>query len=143
MPRPISLPLIVLFSVLVFGGWLQRPSVAADSPDDLRAQVAKLMSQVETLKAENETLKKENQSLRRMLATPSSQPARPTAPTPSPPAASKAPASTVQPPAPKPAGYWITTSSGVRHNSSCRYYMNSNGRAGGPNEGRPCKVCGG
>ena len=38
---------------------------------------------------------------------------------------------------------WITTSSGVRHNSSCRYYMNSNGRKCSKNEGRACKICGG
>lgn len=40
-------------------------------------------------------------------------------------------------------GYWITTSSGVRHNSSCRWYRNSNGRECGPSEGRACKICGG
>ena len=39
--------------------------------------------------------------------------------------------------------YWITTKSRVRHNSSCRYYENSNGRPCGPNEGRACKICGG
>ena len=39
--------------------------------------------------------------------------------------------------------YWITTRSGVRHNSSCRYYHNSNGRPCGPNEGRACRICGG
>jgi len=39
--------------------------------------------------------------------------------------------------------YWITNSSGVRHNSSCRYYMNSNGRKCSKNEGRACKICGG
>lgn len=38
---------------------------------------------------------------------------------------------------------WITNSSGVRHNSSCRYYMNSNGRKCSNNEGRACKICGG
>ncbi len=43
-----------------------------------------------------------------------------------------------------PAGdYWLTTSSGVRHNSKCRYYKKSKGRPCGPNEGRPCKKCGG
>lgn len=39
--------------------------------------------------------------------------------------------------------YWITNSSGVRHNSSCRWYMNSNGRKCSKNEGRACKICGG
>lgn len=40
-------------------------------------------------------------------------------------------------------GYWITTSSGIRHNSGCRYYRNSKGRPCGPNEGRACRICGG
>jgi len=40
--------------------------------------------------------------------------------------------------------YWLTTSSGVRHNSSCRWYHNTkNGRECGSDEGRACKVCGG
>ena len=40
--------------------------------------------------------------------------------------------------------YWISSSSGVRHNSSCRYYQKSKGKRGGKSEGsRACKVCGG
>ncbi len=39
--------------------------------------------------------------------------------------------------------HWITNSSGVRHNSSCRYYENSKGRKCGPDAGRACKICGG
>lgn len=39
--------------------------------------------------------------------------------------------------------YWITNSSGIRHNSSCRYYQNSQGRSCGKDEGRACKICGG
>jgi len=38
---------------------------------------------------------------------------------------------------------WLTIKSGIRHNSSCRYYQNSKGRPCGPNEGRACKICGG
>lgn len=41
------------------------------------------------------------------------------------------------------AGYWLTTSRGKRHNSSCRYYGTTQGRSCGPNEGTPCKTCGG
>lgn len=40
-------------------------------------------------------------------------------------------------------GYWLTNSSGVRHNSSCRWYRRSRGRECGPKEGRACKICGG
>lgn len=39
--------------------------------------------------------------------------------------------------------HWLTTSSGVRHNSTCRYYRTSKGRPCGPDEGRACKICGG
>lgn len=39
--------------------------------------------------------------------------------------------------------YWLTIKSGVRHNSGCRYYQNSNGRAATKSEGRACKICGG
>jgi micrococcal nuclease len=39
--------------------------------------------------------------------------------------------------------FWLTTSSNVRHNSKCRYYQKSKGRPCGPDEGTPCKVCGG
>jgi endonuclease YncB( thermonuclease family) len=36
---------------------------------------------------------------------------------------------------------WITSSTGVRHNSGCRWYMKSNGSFG--TGGRACKICGG
>ena len=39
--------------------------------------------------------------------------------------------------------HWITTSSGVRHNSSCRYFNNSKGRMCLATAGRACKRCGG
>lgn len=41
------------------------------------------------------------------------------------------------------AKYWITSSSGIRHNSRCQHYANSNGRYCGASEGRACKKCGG
>jgi len=40
-------------------------------------------------------------------------------------------------------GHWLTSSSGVRHNSRCKNYRNTKGRECGPNEGRACKICGG
>lgn len=41
-------------------------------------------------------------------------------------------------------GYWLNTGSNVRHNSACRYYMNTkNGRKCTANEGRACGTCGG
>lgn len=41
--------------------------------------------------------------------------------------------------------YWITSSSGIIHNSSCRYYKNSKGYESkdGKDGVRNCKICGG
>ena len=43
----------------------------------------------------------------------------------------------------KKTAYWLTTSSGVRHNSSCRFFKTSPGHAVGHTDGKPCKICGG
>lgn len=39
--------------------------------------------------------------------------------------------------------HWLTSSSGVRHNSSCQHYQTSKGRACSASEGKACKKCGG
>ena len=39
--------------------------------------------------------------------------------------------------------HWLTKSSKKRHNSSCRYFRQSNGRPCGANTGIACKSCGG
>jgi micrococcal nuclease len=40
--------------------------------------------------------------------------------------------------------YWLNTSSGVRHNQSCEYFQKTKkGRFCGPDEGKPCGICGG
>lgn len=41
------------------------------------------------------------------------------------------------------ARYWVTTSSGKTHNSSCRYYANSKGHFSTKGTGNNCKICGG
>jgi hypothetical protein len=48
-------------------------------------------------------------------------------------------------PAPKvECNYWVNTSSGVRHNASCRWFKNTKaGRCCGKSEGRACGTCGG
>lgn len=52
-------------------------------------------------------------------------------------------AKTTKPQADQTKSYWLTTSSNTRHNSKCRYYQKTKGRACGPNDGKPCKICGG
>lgn len=38
---------------------------------------------------------------------------------------------------------WLTTTDGVRHNSSCRFYRGGDGRFCTAKEGKPCRLCGG
>jgi phosphatidylserine/phosphatidylglycerophosphate/cardiolipin synthase-like enzyme len=59
------------------------------------------------------------------------------------PAASETtPTNTVSTAASATVGYWLSHT-GKRHNSSYRYYHNCKGHECGPNDGKPCKVCGG
>ncbi len=40
--------------------------------------------------------------------------------------------------------YWLNTSSGVRHNQRCEHFQKTKkGRFCGPNDGKPCGICGG
>lgn len=39
--------------------------------------------------------------------------------------------------------YWVTSSSGKTHNSSCRYYANSKGHYSSKGTGNNCRICGG
>ena len=124
-------------------GALPPPALsAADSAADLKAQVAKLRGEIELLKAENETLKKENQALRRLLSTPEGGSKAPGAGS-APGTAPDGRPGVAQPPVSPPARGWVLSSSGVRHNSSCRHYTSPKGRPCGPTDGRPCRLCGG
>ncbi|NQZ55867.1 MAG: DNA/RNA non-specific endonuclease [Lentisphaeraceae bacterium] len=46
-------------------------------------------------------------------------------------------------PKPQSGEYWISSSSGKRHNSRCRWFQNSKGHRGPKSKGMACKVCGG
>ncbi|QDU78212.1 Thermonuclease precursor [Bremerella volcania] len=44
----------------------------------------------------------------------------------------------------QPTGYWLNTSSGVRHNETCEHYgKTSRGKYCGAEDGKPCGMCGG
>lgn len=114
--------------------------------------IVEIRQQLEKLKSENAALKQENQVLRKLVfEKQSSAPAQPvSSPTPSsvstpPPTAPYTPSpARVVPSKPSSAvEYWITTSSGKRHNSGCRYFQTSRGRPGEATEGTACKICGG
>lgn len=110
-----------------------------EAPDEPEALRKKIVEQEQTIAA----LRAENQQLRAALA----QNLTPSAPT----SSSAIIPGTAQQYRPLPessgggtttGGYWIS-STGKRHNSSCRYYKTSIGRAGEATEGVACKICGG
>jgi hypothetical protein len=116
--------------------------------------LTEIRQQLENLKSENAALKQENQVLRKLVfEKQSSAPAQPVSPpttssvVPSTPSAAPTSPSPVRLAPSKPSSaaveYWITTSSGKRHNSGCRYFQTSRGRPGGATEGTACKICGG
>ncbi len=117
-----------------------------------KTEIDELIIRIEKLKSENAALKQENQVLRKLVfEKQSSAPTQPVTPpttssvsTPPPTAPSTPSPARVVPSKPSSAvEYWITTSSGKRHNSGCRYFQTSRGRPGGANEGTACKICGG
>ena len=114
--------------------------------------LTEIRQQLEKLKSENAALKQENQVLRKLVfEKQSSTPTQPVTPpttssvsTPPPTAPYTPSPARVVPSKPSSAvEYWITTSSGKRHNSGCRYFQTSRGRPGEATEGTACKICGG
>lgn len=89
------------------------------------------------LRAENEALRRENQLLRRELI--SKNGALPDSVMPEKGVARDG----GMEPAEKETGYWLSSKTKVRHNSRCRNYRRVKGYPCGPNDGRPCKTCGG
>jgi hypothetical protein len=125
--------LILLCSVfsicfMQFTACLQAQSA---SPTDSQAII-------QQLKVENEALKQQLQELRKLLVNSQGQPSGVTAPQGISTGITAAPSAQKQ-----STGFWITSSSRKRHNSNCRYFQNSNGSPCGPNDGIPCKICGG
>jgi hypothetical protein len=122
-------PLYLLFFLVLLAPALQAQTTSQAEPQAV----------IQQLKAENESLKKELQQLRQLLGSAPSGGAY-TASTP------ENRASVAASPQSSPGeaqGFWITSSSRKRHNNSCRYYQNSNGRPCGPEDGIACKICGG
>ena len=102
-------------------------AVAAVSSEDV----------VAALRAENDALRKENQTLRReLVAKTGSLPD------------GLLPDKVVEPEVKldlpeEDTGYWISQKSKIRHNKRCRNYRKVKGKPCGPNDGKPCKNCGG
>ena len=92
---------------------------------------------IAALKAENEALRRDNQMLRRELI--SKNGVLPDSVMPEKGGTSGEVIEFVG----EETGYWLSSKTKVRHNKRCRNYRKVKGRPCGPNEGRPCKMCGG
>ena len=118
---------------LMLGCWRSNASGRTDmdsvAKDDRGGIVA--------LRAENEALRRENQMLRRELI--SKNGALPDSVMPEKGVARDEGLEPVD----KETGYWLSSKTKVRHNKRCRNYRRVKGYPCGPNDGRPCKACGG
>ena len=94
-------------------------------------------AEILALRAENDALRRENQMLRRELV--SKNGVLPDSLLPEKGVVTEA----TTEPAGEDTGYWLSSKTKVRHNRRCRNYRKVNGRPCGPNDGRPCKTCGG
>ena len=103
-----------------------------------RVPYAALRAENEALRIENEALRRENQMLRRELVARKGRKAAASDGVPV-----KGNAVEVPVPQDPDTGYWISSKSHIRHNPKCRSYRKVRGRACGPNDGKPCKNCGG
>jgi hypothetical protein len=115
----------------------QAPSPAAA---ETSSDAATLRQKIADLEQTVGTLRGDNAALRQQLRTPAIKPsATPTtsAPTSQPPGTSNSSAAQDNSQA-----FWLS-STGKRHNKKCRYYGTGRGQPCGPNDGVPCKICGG
>jgi hypothetical protein len=121
----------VMFLTLFWSSAFSEPAAEIDSSV---ARIEALHSEVRQLRVEIDQLKAEVEKLHHAMEQPQADSAT-----------SIASRDTAQEKKAIPVkkGYWLTTSSRTRHNSSCRYYKTTAGRPCGPKEGTPCKLCGG
>lgn len=108
------------------------------------------VDEVTALRIENAKLRAENQRLRDLLirgmeaqrAAPAA-PAAPAVPVQRSNLVPSTPAQRASGTADATLSHWMTSSSGKRHNSRCRWYGTTNGRKCGPSDGVACQKCGG
>ena len=145
---PISL-LILLGGLLVVSFAQDNPEPARPAAESqeahpelqkIRDGINRVLEENARLKEENAQLRKENQQLRRLLAEKAAAGKASNQVTPP---ADGNQSTAASPGSESPMTYWLSGSNGQRHNSRCRYFKISEGRLCGPEEGKPCKLCGG
>jgi|ERR1044071_1555656 hypothetical protein len=146
--------LALLGGLLVAGFAEDKPEATATSADgpegteDLQRilnSIARLHTENARLKEENVRLRKENQQLRRLLGEKIEVGAGAAAPAPT--AATNGAGGLqthqVEAATDGKSSRWLSSADGKRHNSNCRYFKTTEGKPCGPDEGKPCKLCGG
>jgi hypothetical protein len=138
-------------------GGILATALAEDNPDPAKATtnnpeardgMSQMREENAKLKEENAQLRRENQQLRRLLADKvegnvAAVPATNLVSEVQTNHVGGARTNQVSAEAESQLTHWLTTSSGKRHNSHCRYFKTTEGRLCGPDEGKACKLCGG
>jgi cell division protein FtsB len=122
---------------------LQRLDLLSGDPQKLVARIAELEATVDSLRKDNAALRQQLQALNQQLLVLKQRLEAATRSQSTAAAVREAPTSAnsfTSTSAQTGLSYTIS-STGKRHNSRCRYY--GSGRPAGPNEGIPCKICGG
>ena len=121
------------------------------SPDSYSAEIEALTARINELELKVSQLRSENQNLRQQLVahsreTPgeisSEKSLDDSAETPVMQNINRSPSAVTGETTAEDTGHWLGAS-GKRHNPSCRYYATGKGRYCGPEDGAPCKLCGG
>ena len=141
--------LCVCLTVAALAQTTNQPS-GGDENKKIQDEIKSLRRAVAHLEEQNQQLRTENQKLRRLLADQGE------APSPNPAAVAEQAGNALPPPSVDAVKtnsvdaasgnapvYWLSKTSGKRHNLRCKYYNKPDGRFCGPNEGVPCKLCGG
>ena len=163
LPRPVNSKLfkwLVSAAKLACCGWLlciltvigaaqtTNQSKTIDEAKKNQDELKSLRQELSRLKDQNQQLRLENQKLRRLLADqgeaiPAIPPAAKQQPGTASPSAVASKTNAVDAGSGQAQTFWLSKTTGKRHNSRCKYYNKSDGRFCGPNDGVPCKLCGG